>query len=413
MTALVVIGASFRTAPVGVRERLALTAERNRCLVAGIVGNGDAAEAVAISTCNRTELYLTGDDAVALARTALAELRAVAGEHDLLPAEVFYDHRGDPAALHLYRVAAGLDSLVPGEAEVLGQVREAIALARAARGAGPVLSRLFDGAIDSARRVRGQTAIGENAASIGSVAAGVAAAAASGLEGAAVLVIGAGQTAELVVTSLAARGAGTIRVTNRTLERAVVLATRFGGEAVPMSRLASEVARADIVVSATHAPHAILTPAEVGDRTARPLLVIDLAVPRDADPALRLVPGVVVHDVDALETTVSRNLALRESEAVAGEAIVAREVEAFRRWLVALDVVPAITGLRALAEAIRRDELDRVAGRFEAMTPRDRELIEQVTRTIVNKLLHEPTVRMKDGPELARTVQRLFDLPVR
>ena len=410
MTALVVIGASFRTAPVEVRERLALTSARNRCLIAGVTQTGDADEAIAVSTCNRTELYLVGGDAGRLAELGVAELRAIAGEHEPVPDSTFFIHRGEQAAQHVYRVAAGLDAVVKGEAEVLGQVREALALARVERTAGPILSRLFESAIETARRVRTETAVGRTAVSVGSIAAGLADQTLGRLDGATVLVIGAGQTAEIVVTSLVARGAGSVRVVNRTVDRAVDLASRFGGTAVTMDRLQQELHAADVVVSATHAPHYLVSAELVGDRSGRPLLAIDLAVPRDIDPAVRALPGVALYDIDALEAVAARNRSAREGEAVAGEEIVAARAAEFQRWFTSLDVVPAITGLRALAETIRREELDRVSGRFENLTPRDRAVLEQLTRSIVNKLLHEPTVRMKDGPEFAQTVRDLFDL---
>jgi glutamyl-tRNA reductase len=410
MSVLVVVGASFRTAPIEVRERLALTSARNRCLVAGVAQTAVADEAIAVSTCNRTELYLVGHDAARLAEVGIAELRAIAGEQDPVADEAFFVYRGERAAQHVYRVAAGLDAVVKGEAEVLGQVREALALARVERTAGPILSRLFESAIETARRVRNETAVGRTAVSVGSIAAGLADQTLGQLAGAAVLVIGAGQTAELVVTSLVARGAGSVRVVNRTVDRAHDLALRFGGTAGTIDRLEQELAAADVVVSATHAPHHLVTPELVGDRTGRPLLAIDLAVPRDIDPAIRTLPGVALYDIDALESVAARNRSVRDREAVAGEEIVVARAAEFQRWLTALDVVPAITGLRALAEVIRREELDRVSGRFESLTPRDRAMVEQLTRSIVNKLLHEPTVRMKDGPELAQTVRDLFDL---
>ncbi len=410
MIGLVVVGATFRTAPIAVRERLSLTSARNRCLVRAIVDGGDADEAIAVSTCNRTELYLVGADADRLAAMGREELRAIAGEHDGLPDEVLFTRRGEHAAQHLYRVAAGLDAVVKGEAEVLGQVRDALALARHEHAAGPVLSRLFETAIETARKVRNETAIGHNAASVGSVTAGLAEQTLGTLDGAAVLVIGAGKTAEIVVTSLVARGAATVRVVSRTVSRAQALATRFGGQVGTIDRLADEAQAADVIVSATHAPHHLVTPEMVGDRAGRPLLAIDLAVPRDIDPAVGRLPGVALHDIDMLEAVVHRNLSVREGEAVAGERIAAARAAEFQRYLVSLDVVPAITGLRALAEEIRREEIGRAIGRFEGMTPRDRAVLEQLTRSIVNKLLHQPTVRMKDGPEYAQTVRALFDL---
>jgi glutamyl-tRNA reductase len=419
---VVVAGVSHHTASVAVRERLALTPARTRCLVGGVVAAGDAAEAVAVSTCNRTELYLLQHDgATASDEVAVAELLAIAGEHDPLPHDAFYVLRGERALQHLYRVAAGLDSLVPGEAEILGQVREALALSRAENAVGPVLSRLFQSAIETGRRVRTETAISTNPASVGSVGAVVAREALDGLDDATILLVGAGKIAELCAMNLLARGATRVLVMNRTMQKAAALADRFDGEPVPMDELERRIGEADVVICATNAPHAIVHADQVeramAVRDGRPLVVIDLAVPRDVDPGVGDLPGVVLHDIDALERVVMRNRAARANEAEQGEAIVAAEAERFRRWLAALDVVPAITGLRERAEAIRVAELARFEGRWDALGPRDRELVERLTRSIVRKLLHEPTVRLKDGAidsdgrDLAAAVHALFDLP--
>jgi glutamyl-tRNA reductase len=418
---VVVAGVSHHTAPLAVRERLALTPARTRCLVGGVVASGDAAEAVAISTCNRTELYLVQPDAPDLHEVAIAELLAIAGEHDPLPHDAFYVHRGERALLHLYRVAGGMDSLVPGEAEVLGQVRESLALSRAENAVGPVLSRLFESAIETGRRIRTETAIGTTPASVGSVAAVVAREALDGLDDATVLLVGAGKVAELCAVNLLARGAGRVWVMNRTMQKAAQLADRFDGEPVPMDELEQRLAAADVVICATNAPHHIVHAEQVqralAQRPERRLCVIDLAVPRDVEPAVGELPGVELHDIDALESVVSRNRAARAGEAVQGEEIVAAEAERFRRWLASLDVVPAITGLRDRAEAIRMSELLRYEGRWESLSQRDRELVERLTRAIVRKLLHEPTVRLRDGAidregrDLAAAVHELFDLP--
>ena len=421
MNRVVVAGVSHHTAPLAVRERLALTPARTRCLVGGVVASGDAAEAVAISTCNRTELYLVQPDAPDLHEVAIAELLAIAGEHDPLPHDAFYVHRGERALLHLYRVAGGMDSLVPGEAEVLGQVRESLALSRAENAVGPVLSRLFESAIETGRRIRTETAIGTSPASVGSVAAVVAREALDGLDDATVLLVGAGKVAELCAVNLLARGAGRVWVMNRTMQKAAQLADRFDGEPVPMDELEQRLAAADVVICATNAPHHIVHAEQVqralAQRPERRLCVIDLAVPRDVEPAVGELPGVELHDIDALESVVSRNRAARAGEAVQGEEIVAAEAERFRRWLASLDVVPAITGLRDRAEAIRMSELLRYEGRWESLSQRDRELVERLTRSIVRKLLHEPTVRLRDGAidregrDLAAAVHELFDLP--
>jgi glutamyl-tRNA reductase len=270
--------------------------------------------------------------------------------------------------------------------------------------------------------VRSHTAIGETAASVGSVAATLARDVLGALDGRRVLVIGAGKTSELVAVNLLARGAAGIRVANRTVARAEELALKLGGDAVPIEDLPAQLAWADAVITATNAPHWIIGSAEVeaarAERPERPLVLIDLAVPRDIDPAARTIEGVTLLDLDDLERVVETNRSLRTARGADGQAIVAAEAERFLRWRSSLDVVPTIASLRALGEHIRAAELARVDGRWEALSERDRELVDRVTRSIVAKLLHEPTVRIKDlastedAAELAQTLARIFPLEV-
>jgi glutamyl-tRNA reductase len=415
---LVAIGTSHHSAPVELRERLAVSAEAAPALLARLCEH--AAEAVVVSTCNRTELYLAGgtdDAAIGSARDALVEL---AGVPETALAPVLVERVDEAAAAHLFRVAAGLESLVPGEAQILGQVRDAHRTAAAAGAAGPLLDRLFGQALRAGRRVRAETAIGENPASVSSAGAELAQRVVGELTSARVLVIGAGETADLVALNLASRGVEEIVVANRSVDRAARVARRVGGIAVGLERVERELESADVVVSSTSAPGIVVAAEQVAGslraRRGRPLLFLDLAVPRDLDPAINRLPGCFLYDVDDLEAIVAEGLADRRREASRAEAIVAEEALRFHAWWCSRDVVPAISSLRQRAEEIRAAELARVAGRLDGLSPRERRTVESLTAQLVNKLLHLPTVRLKeaalapDGGAYARTVRHLFGL---
>lgn len=396
MTALSLVGVSHHVAPVELRERVAL----DLGAAAGLARNlGDA---VCLSTCNRTELYVAGDDGDGAA-TALGEL---AGE----PLDgVAYRLHDDAAAVHLFRVAAGLDSLVPGEAEILGQVRDAYEAVEP----GPVLDRVFRQALAVGKRVRAETAIGESPASVPSAAAALAAQVFGELTGRRVLLVGAGRVGALAAGSLAARGARIAFVANRSASAARIVADRFGGEAIRLDEIARALAEVDVVVASTGAPDVVLRAADVPDRRRRPLFFIDIAVPRDLDPAISGLDGCFLYDIDDLEAVVAETLAGRRAEAARAEQLVAEEAERFRAWRASLDVVPAIASLRAYAEQIRAGELAKVGGR---VSEHERRTLESVTQQILNKLLHVPTVRLKeaaagaDGAVYADAVRHLFGL---
>jgi glutamyl-tRNA reductase len=411
MTDLVLVGTSHHHAPVELRERVAVPREETEALARTLAG--PKGEAVCLSTCNRTELYVAGPDAERRAEAALLELSGL-GEDELAPA--LYRLRDEAAALHLFRVAAGLDSLVPGEGEILGQVRAAYEEGAA----GPVLDRVFRQALYAGKKVRSQTAIGESPASVSSAAAALAQQVFGDLSGTRILVIGAGKVSELAARNLLSRGAEIAWVANRTLDAAAELARRLGGEALPLDRAAGELRNADVVVSSTSAPDFVLLrddvePAVAG-RKGRPLLFIDLAVPRDLDPEIGRLPDCYLYDIDDLEAVVAETLAGRRQEGKRAEAIVAEEAERFREWRASLDVVPAIASLRARAEEIRTAELAKAEGRLGRLTEGERLAVESVTAQIVNKLLHLPTVRMKqaaaaaDGVVYAEAVRHLFGL---
>ncbi len=393
---LTLVGLSHHVAPVELRERVTLNLEGAASLAASL---GDA---VCLSTCNRTELYLdAGDDAA-----AVEALEALAGES---LDGVLYRLRDDAAALHLFRVAAGLDSLVPGEGEILGQVRAAYDSATT----GPLLDRVFRQALGVGKRVRTETAIGESPASVSSAAAALAAQVFGDLGGRRVLLVGAGRIGELAASNLASRGATIAYVANRTVDTARALAERFGGSAISLDDLAAHLGDVDVVVSSTSAPEPVLHAADVPARRHSPLFFIDIAVPRDLDPAIHALDGCFLYDIDDLEAVVAETLAGRRAEAARGEELVAEEAERFRSWRASLDVVPAIASLRARAEEIRSAELAKLDGR---VSDDERRTLESVTAQILNKLLHLPTVRMKeaaiesDGAAYADAVRHLFGL---
>jgi glutamyl-tRNA reductase len=393
---LSLVGLSHHVAPVELRERVTLDLDAASELARSL---GDA---VCLSTCNRTELYLADADE----EEALAALGRVAGE----PLDgVAYRLHEDAAALHLFRVAAGLDSLVPGEGEILGQVRSAYE----AVAPGPLLDRVFRQALAVGKRVRTETAIGESPASVSSAAAALAAQVFGDLRGRRVLLIGSGRIGELAAGNLASRGAEIAFVANRTADGARELAQRFGGTALRLDELPAKLGEVDVVVSSTSAPEPVLLAADVPAKRRAPLFFIDIAVPRDLDASIARLDGCFLYDIDDLEAVVAETLSGRRSEAERAEELVVEEAERFRSWRASLDVVPAIASLRARAEEIRAAELAKLNGR---VSDDERRTLESVTAQILNKLLHLPTVRMKeaavgaDGAAYADAVRHLFGL---
>jgi glutamyl-tRNA reductase len=392
---LVLVGTSHHHAPVELRERVALKREQAQALAARLAESG--VEAAVLSTCNRTELYLGADDAEAAERDAVAALAGLEPEVEA----ALYRLQDRAAAHHLFRVAAGLDSLVPGEGEILGQVRVAHELGTT----GPLLDRVFRQALHVGRKVRAETAVGESPSSVSAAAAALAEQVFGGLEGRSILLLGAGKVSEQAARNLRSRGA----------EIALVANSRTQREAI-----AERLASVDVVIASTNAPEVVLDAAVVAEalrgRRGRRLVLVDLAVPRDLDPAIRELDGCYLYDIDDLEAIVAETLAGRRREAQRAEALVAAEAEKFHEWHAALDVVPAIASLRARAEEIREAELrkaDTVLGRLDES---QRRAVEAVTAQIVNKLLHLPTVRMKqaaaaaDGVLYAEAVRHLFGL---
>ena len=396
---LLAVGASHKTAPLALRERLALPEGRATRVLEELTDHDAIHEAVAIFTCNRTELHLVAADTVEAESAALAILSRQAG---IRPTELLgslYSLRGLEAVRHLFSVAAGLDSMIVGEAEIQGQVKRAYELALVAGVTGPVSNRLFRDALAAGKRARAETGIGRSQASISSVAVALAAEFLGDLGSRRVLVIGAGENAELAARSLRERGVRTVFVANRRYDRALGLAKRFDGEAVSFDDLPSELERADIVVSSTGAPHQILGREELelvaSQRPGRALVLIDLAVPRDIDPEVGECPGVALYDMDDLQQAVARNLSGREAEAERADSLIEEELERFERWLRSLDVVPTISALREKADQVVEQVLRENESRWESLSPADRERLAAMAQALVNKLLHEPTLRLK------------------
>ncbi|HEX5146810.1 MAG TPA: glutamyl-tRNA reductase, partial [Conexibacter sp.] len=399
MSEVLALGVSHKTAPLAVRERLALTPGKVAAYLHDLQGVAGVQEAVVISTCNRTETYVVAADPVEAEAAVLGMLARKAGIRPTELAPSIYALRNCDAARHLYRVTAGLDSMIVGEAEVQGQVKRAYEDALAAQTTGPLTNHLFRAALATGKRVRSETKIGERRLSVSSVAAGLAAEQLHGLERREVLILGAGETSELAARAMADRGVEAIFVANRRHERALSLAQRFGGQAMSFDELPAELERADALVCATSSPHALLGAddlrAVMEARDGRPLLVIDLAVPRDVAPEVRDLPGVSLYDVDDLHAVVRRNRAVRQAEASHAEGIVEEEIQRFAEWLGALEVLPTLAALREYGRAIVEQVVRENAGRWETASERDRERVEAIAQAIVNRLLHEPTLRMK------------------
>jgi len=392
---LVLVGTSHHHAPVELREQVALDGDDAQALAARLAADGR--EAACLSTCNRTELYVAAEDAEQAERDAVAVLASLGPEVE--PA--LYRLQDRAAAHHLFRVAAGLDSLVPGEGEILGQVR----LAHELGTTGPLLDRAFRQALHAGRKVRAETAIGQSPASVSAAAAALAEQVFGSLAGRSILLLGAGKVSEQAARNLRSRGAEIMLVANSRTER---------------EQIHEQLGGVDVLIASTSAPGFVLEEAMVVDalrrRRGSRLLLIDLAVPRDLDPKIGDLDGCYLYDIDDLEQIVVETLSLRRREAERAEAIVGAEAEKFHEWHASLDVVPAIASLRARAEEIREAELHKAEALLDKLDDSQRRAVEAVTAQIVNKLLHLPTVRMKqaaaaaDGVLYAEAVRHLFGL---
>jgi glutamyl-tRNA reductase len=419
MSELLALGISHKTAPVALRERLAFSERDAGEFAREATVTAEVREAVVISTCNRTEVYVVVGDPVLAEADVLGMLARRAGIRPTELAESMYSPRNCDAARQLYRVTAGLDSMIVGEAEVQGQVRRAHESAAAAGATGPFSNRLFAAALTTGKRVRAETSIGSSRISVPSVAVDLALSVLDGLDGRHVVILGAGETSELTARALVDQGAGTVFVANRHADRALSLAERFGGSVVGLEGLPDELVRADIVVCSTSSPHAIVEREELElvmrEREGRSLLLIDIAVPRDVDPACAELDGVSLYDIDDLQAVVARNISTREGEVPRAEEIVEEEIRRFARWLGQLEALPTVSALREHGSALVEQVLAENDGRWESASPRDLARVEAIARAVMNRLLHEPTIRLRTlsearGHATLELVRELFGL---
>jgi glutamyl-tRNA reductase len=423
-----VVGANFRSAPIELLEHLAIDIERRPKALAGLLDLEHVHEAVVVSTCNRVEVYT----AISRFHGAAGDVRRFLADLHGLGLEEFashlYDYYEERAVQHLFAVATGVDSMVVGEAQILGQVREAFQAAQAERTVGPVLSALFARAIKVGRRARSETGIGSGLASTVTVGLRVAEGQLGGLAGRRALLVGAGGVARLAGRALREAGAGELVVANRTAATGTALARQLGGRAVPLERVTDELALADLAVAATAGTTPTVTAATVAAALARragpeagepgPLVLLDLGVPRDVEPGVRGLPGVVLADLDALRAVLETDEGpRREVERV--RSLIAQETAAFMGGQREARLVPTIRALRVRAEQVRQQELAKASARLAGLDERQRAAVEAVTRGLVNKLLHDPMVRGKtlaarpDGDLYVAALRELYGLDPR
>ena len=412
-----VLGVNHRTAPLDVRERFAHGAHEVPSALARVMAAG-ATGGVLLSTCNRTEFYLVAEDEPAL-ETAWALLdERLPGSAPGRAREYGYIARDREAVRHLYRVSSGLDSMILGESQIQGQVRDAWEASRAQ--AGPVLHRLFQTALHVGSRVRTETALGMGTASAASAAVAVAGKIFGDLTGRTALILGAGDMAELAATCLTDQGVQVTIVANRTQERARAIAERLDARALALDEAWPHFASTDIALCSTAAPHAVVTWERVGPviagRRGRPLCVLDLAVPRDVDSAIAQLEGVFLYDVDDLQTVAAQATARRRDEIPAAERIVEEETDLFWAWYGGLGVVPAIKEFRSRMDALRAAELERALRQLGHLSPEDRAKLEQFSQALLNKFMHQPTIALKAAAEEGRgyglldALRRLFGM---
>jgi glutamyl-tRNA reductase len=416
---IVVIGVSHRTGSLPLLERLAIPPDAQGKAIAGLVTRHNIREAVVLSTCNRTEIYAVAErfhGAYADIRDFLCDLAGLAPD-ELHPH--LYSQHDDAAVTHLFEVAAGLDSAVLGESEILGQVRSAWELAQEEGGAKTTLNLLFRHAIETGKRARTETSIGRGTASVSHAAVEMATERLGSLVGRRVLVVGAGEMGEGIAAALVHAGANDIVVSNRTAQRAEQLATRIGGRVVPFADLPTELSEADVLLTCTGAGGTLIDfelLQSARDRSSLPLLIVDIAVPRDVAPQVTRLANVTLLNLDDLRDWAGRALMLRAEEALRVNDIVSDEVERFGVEATARQAAPLVAQLRQRAEVIRQAEIERFAARLATLDETQRAAVQAMTKGIVAKLLHTPSVKLKDdagtpqGERNAATVRDLFDL---
>jgi len=417
---LLVVGVNHRTAPVEIRERMVIQEARLAEAVSDLVHRQGILEGLILSTCNRVEVIVSAEENV----EAEPILRHFLADHhhcDISQFERhFYEHHQVDAVRHLFRVASSLDSMIVGEPQILGQFKQAYTVAHEVGGLTGTLKEVVNQALAVARRVRRETALGSAAVSVSYAAVELAKKIFGSLQGKTILVIGAGKMSELAARHLLRSGASAILVSNRTYDRALELAEAFHGSAIPFERLFEHLGKADIIISSTGSPHFVVRKEEaeklLAARKSRPMFFVDIAVPRDIDPAVNELDNAFVYDIDDLAQVVEANKKQREREAVWAEQIVQQEVQKMMKRLASRDVVPTIVALEERLNRIRESELERYRGRLTSLTPEQREAVDVLTRGILNKILHGPITELKSGagqPEqvaLVRLIHKIFGL---
>jgi glutamyl-tRNA reductase len=393
---ILLTGLNHKTAPVELRERLAIAPENLAVEIQALLSHPGIREGLIVSTCNRVELLIChdGDD---------PGLPAYLNRHFSVEAQTLqphlYEHREAEAVRHLFRVASSLDSMVVGEPQILGQVKESYAAARSVGAVGPELERLLQSAFAAAKKVRTETQIGASSVSIASVAVDLARKIFGSLEGKRVLLVGAGKMSELAARHLMQQGAGSLLIANRTQERAVRLAQKFNGHVVRFDDLHARADEADILITSTGSPEFLFRAPHAQQflhrRRNRPMFFIDIAVPRDVDPEINRIEGIFLYDIDDLQSVATSNLSDRSSEARRAEAILEQELIRYQRRRETLDVVPALVDLQAAAEEMRQNELRRNQARLRSLTSAQQAVVEAITRGLMNKFLHQPLQMLK------------------
>lgn len=420
MDEIIILGLNHKTAPVELRECLAFSGDETDALLQSFSDHPAIRESIVVSTCNRVEILLTTsepDKAIAAAQQFISEFKSV-------PVSRFKDslyiHHGDKAVRHIFRVAASLDSMVVGEPQILGQIKDAYRTAIQKKTSGVVLNRLLHKTFFAAKRVRSETGIGDHAVSISYAAIELGRKIFGSLEGARVMLIGAGEMAELAVEHLIRHRAGAIYVANRTFERGMELARRFKGSAIRFDEISEMLKEVDIIISSTGASGYVVLRDQVKGimrgRKHRPLFFIDIAVPRDIDPGINRMDNAYVYDIDDLKGVIDENIEDRNREAVKAERIIDAAVVSFQKWRESLDVVPTIKALRGKMSDIARSEVEKTLSSMHHLSEADAEAIHRMTEALVNKMMHDPTIFLKNnGCQQDKTyyvdiVRKLFNL---
>lgn len=417
---LLVTGISHKRTPIEIRERVYFDESDLRTPVLELKARKEIEEAVLVSTCNRMEVYARTDDF----DQAVSSIQEFIGQFHEVPQAILKEHgyamKTKEAVRHAFRVSSALDSMVVGESQILGQVKESYRVAQEAGSTGIYLNHLFERSFAVAKRVRTETRIGENAVSVSYAAVELARKIFGDLDAQRVMLVGAGEMAELATQHLVQLGARGVVVANRSIERAEALADRFGGRAVDINHVEAELVVADIVLCSTGAPHAVIhretVQRVIRRRRNRPMFFIDIAIPRDVEPGVQDIGNVYLYNIDDLEHVVTANIQEREREAARAEVLIDEESAAFLRWMETLEVVPTIVSLRERAEAVRLKEVADLRSRLKGLSPEAEEAVNALTASLVNKLLHSPITELKrraagdDAPTFLRVTRSLFGL---